>query len=90
MNIKEVIENLKLIINITPDYARGRRIGLTDDETEMLAYRAVYQAVEILEKLENGHECPGYCTTRNRIRHINIEWEIEEKEGEEKKSEVER
>ncbi len=52
MNIKEIIENLKLIINITPDYAQGRRRGLTDDETEMLAYKAVYEAIEVLEKLE--------------------------------------
>ncbi len=51
MNVKEIIENLCLIDNIVPDYLSGRRRGLTDDETEKLAYRAVYQAVEILEKL---------------------------------------
>ena len=51
MDIKEIIKNLELIIDVTPDYIQGRRRGLTDDETEMLAYRAVYQAVEILEKL---------------------------------------
>lgn len=51
MDIKEIIENLCLIDNIVPDYLSGRRRGLTDDETEKLAYRAVYQAVEILEKL---------------------------------------
>ena len=84
MDIKEIIKNLELIIDVTPDYVQGRRRGLTDDETEMLAYKAVYEAIEVLEKLENGYECPEYCTTWNRIRHINIEWEIEEKEGEEK------
>ena len=51
MDIKEIIKNLELIIDVTPDYVQGRRRGLTDDETEKLAYRAVYQAVEILEKL---------------------------------------
>ncbi len=51
MDIKEIIKNLELIIGVTPDYVQGRRRGLTDDETEKLAYRAVYQAAEILEKL---------------------------------------
>ena len=71
MDIKEIIKNLELIIDVTPDYVQGRRRGLTDDETEMLAYRAVYEAIEVLEKLENG-----------RVKHINIEWVIEKKEGE--------
>lgn len=50
-SIKEIIKNLELIINVTPDYVQGRRRGLTDDETEKLAYKAVYEAIEVLEKL---------------------------------------
>lgn len=51
MDIKELIKNLELIIDVTPDYVQGRRRGLTDDETEMLACKAVYEAIEALEKL---------------------------------------
>lgn len=53
MDIKEIIKNLELIIDVTPDYIQGRRRGLTDDETEMLACKAVYEAIEVLEKLES-------------------------------------
>ena len=47
------IKNLELIIDVTPDYIQGRKRGLTDDETEMLARKAVYEAIEVLEKLES-------------------------------------
>lgn len=50
-SIKEIIKNLELIIDVTPDYVQGRRRGLTDDETEKLAYKVVYEAIEVLEKL---------------------------------------
>ena len=53
MNVEEIIKNLELIIDVTPDYVQGRRRGLTDDETEMIARKAVYEAIEVLEKLEN-------------------------------------
>ena len=53
MDIKEIIKNLELIIDVTPDYVQGRRRGLTDDETEIIARKAVYEAIEALEKLES-------------------------------------
>ncbi len=56
MDIKEIIKNLELIIDVTPDYVLGRRRGLTDDETEIIARKAMYEAIEALEKqafLEN-------------------------------------
>lgn len=50
MDIREVIEGLNLIDNVIVDYVSGRRKGFTDDETERLVYKAVTQAIELLEK----------------------------------------
>lgn len=50
MNIQKLIENLRLISGVIPDYAEGRSRGLTDEETEMLALEAVSEVIEFLEK----------------------------------------
>lgn len=50
MDYEEVIDNLNLISSVIPDYSEGRSRGLTDEESEMLAFEAVLQAVDILEK----------------------------------------
>ena len=45
MDIKEIIKNLELIIDVTPDYVQGRRRGLTDDETDfMVVIRVVLES----------------------------------------------
>lgn len=52
MDYEEVINNLNLISSVIPDYSEGRSRGLTDEESEMLAFEAVQQAIEMLERLE--------------------------------------
>ena len=50
MNIENIINNLNLINNIIPDYVRGRRMGLSDEESENLPMKAIEEAIEILEE----------------------------------------
>lgn len=49
MKIEEVIDGLSLIDDVIPSYSSGRRRGLTDEETEKKALRAVRLAIDILE-----------------------------------------
>lgn len=51
MKIERLIEDLCLIDNVMVDYTQGRRRGLTDEETEGRALKAVYLAMEALEKM---------------------------------------
>ena len=56
MNVKEIIDNLNLISSVIPDYSEGRNRGLTDEESEKIAFEAILEAIEALEKqafLEN-------------------------------------
>lgn len=39
--INEMLKEIDLIANVLPDYALGRRRGLTDDETEERAQKAL-------------------------------------------------
>lgn len=50
MNIQKLIENLRLISSVIPDYAEGRSRGLADEEIERLALEAVSEVIEFLEK----------------------------------------
>lgn len=50
MEIEKIIDDLCLIDNVVVDYSQGRRRGLTDEETENRALKAVALAMEILEK----------------------------------------
>lgn len=50
MKINEIIDNLNLISGVIPDYAEGRNRGLSDDECEKVAYEAISEAIEVLEK----------------------------------------
>lgn len=52
MNIQKIINDLSLIINVIPDYTEGIKRGLTYDETEEVALKAVTQAANVLEDLE--------------------------------------
>lgn len=55
VEIKEVIDNLCLIDNVLIDYPQGRRRGLTDEEAESRAMKAISIAIKELEKLvSNG------------------------------------
>ena len=56
MDVKDIIDNLKLISNIIPDYTSGRNRGLNDDEVEVLAKESVTQAIDLLEKLEEENQ----------------------------------
>lgn len=58
MDIKNLIDDLDLIEQVIPDYAAGRRRGLTDDETERVADVAmvkVIEAVEAYQEKETPH-----------------------------------
>ncbi len=66
MEIEKIIDDLCLIDNVMVDYSQGRRRGLTDEETEDRAIKAVFLAMEALERLipkcpdiENGW--PALC-----------------------------
>lgn len=48
--IDDIISNLNLISYVVPSYSEGRGRGLSDEETENLANKAVNQAIELLEK----------------------------------------
>ena len=50
MDIQKLIENLRLISGVIPDYAEGRSRGLADEEIEKLALEAVSEVIEFLEK----------------------------------------
>ncbi|HZK34888.1 MAG TPA: hypothetical protein VFD33_06235 [Bacillota bacterium] len=50
MNPNKLIDELCLIDDIIPDYVAGRRMGLTDGETESIAHHAIGRAIEALEK----------------------------------------
>jgi hypothetical protein len=39
--INEMLKDIDLIANVMPDYTLGRRRGLTDDETEERAQKAL-------------------------------------------------
>ena len=49
MDIQKLIENLRLISGVIPDYAEGRSRGLADEEIERLALEAISEAIEFLE-----------------------------------------
>jgi len=49
--ITEIVDDLCLIENVMVDYTLGRCRGLTDEETESRAIKAVGRAMEALEKL---------------------------------------
>ncbi len=51
MKIERLIEDLCLIDNVVVNYTQGRRRGLTDEETENRALKAVALAMETLELL---------------------------------------
>lgn len=51
MDIEKLIDDLCLIENVMVDYTLGRRRGLTDEETESRAIKAIGRAMEVLEKL---------------------------------------
>lgn len=56
MDIKEIVDNLDLISSVIPDYVESRNRGLTDEESEKIAFEAISEAIEALEKqafLEN-------------------------------------
>ena len=50
METEKIIDDLCLIDNVVVNYSQGRRRGLTDEETEDRALKAVSLAMEILEK----------------------------------------
>jgi len=50
MDIEKLIDDLCLIENVMVDYSLGRRRGLTDEEAESRAIKAVNRAMEALEK----------------------------------------
>jgi hypothetical protein len=50
MKAEKIIDDLCLIDNVVVNYSQGRRRGLTDEETEDRALKAVSLAMEILEK----------------------------------------
>ena len=52
MDIEEIIDNLSLI-TVIPDYAEGRMRGLTDTESEEIAFEAIPKAIDMLDKLES-------------------------------------
>lgn len=50
-----MFDDLDLIVDVLPDYALGRRRGLTDEETERRARAALTWAQNrILEQVETG------------------------------------
>jgi hypothetical protein len=51
MEIEKIIDDLCLIDNVVVNYSQGRRRGLTDEETEDRALKAVSLAEMALEKL---------------------------------------
>lgn len=56
MDIKEIVDNLDLISSVIPDYVESRNRGLTDEESEKIAFETISEAIEALEKqafLEN-------------------------------------
>ena len=52
MDIENIIDNLNLIRSVIPDYSEGRNRGLSDAESEKIAFEAISEAIESLEKLE--------------------------------------
>lgn len=52
MDIENIIDNLNLISSAIPDYSEGRNRGLLDAESEKIAFEAILEAIELLEKLE--------------------------------------
>jgi hypothetical protein len=50
MEAEKIIDDLCLIDNVVVNYSQGRRRGLTDEETEDRALKALSLAMEILEK----------------------------------------
>ena len=56
MDIENIIDNLNLISSAIPDYSESRNRGLSDAESEKIAFEAISEAIEALEKqafLEN-------------------------------------
>lgn len=57
MKIERLIEDLCLIDNVVVNYTQGRRMGLTDEEAEDRAMKAVYLAMKALEEVtEDEHK----------------------------------
>lgn len=52
--IEDTLSNLYLINYVVPFYSEGRSRGLSDEETEILADKAVNQAIELLEQIKEG------------------------------------
>ena len=50
MEAEKIIDDLCLIDNVVVNYSQGRRRGLTDEETEDRALKAVSMAIEILAR----------------------------------------
>ena len=54
MEAEKIIDDLCLIDNVVVNYSQGRRRGLTDEETEDRALKAVSLAMERLEKTKTN------------------------------------
>ena len=54
MEAEKIIDDLCLIDNVVVNYSQGRRRGLTDEETEDRALKAVSMAIEILARQGRG------------------------------------
>lgn len=51
LELQAVLEDMNYIISVNPDYRYGRRKGLTDSETEMLAEKALRRAENVIERI---------------------------------------
>lgn len=66
MEAEKIIDDLCLIDNVVVNYSQGRRRGLTDEETEDRALKAVSLAIEILARAESMN-CNALLQERNRL-----------------------
>lgn len=51
LELQAILEDLNYIISVNPDYRYGRRKGLKDSETEMLADKALRRASDVIERI---------------------------------------
>jgi ABC-type proline/glycine betaine transport system substrate-binding protein len=51
IELKAVVEDMRYILGVSPDYSFGRRMGLKDEETEMLANKALARAEDMLYRV---------------------------------------
>lgn len=56
IDMQKLLDDLELIEQVIPDYSAGRRMGMTDTESENVVAEVIEKTISALEKLQEQNE----------------------------------